>query len=117
MKVTTIFSQSQTTEREARIDDHRAVLEEPQDHAVTGGRDVSLHFEGGHSPEHHTVAEENTDEQQKQRTSQTRPQKQKNTLLSTTFPWIEGTYREPSITKGAMLSSDVGGSQKRSTES
>ena len=25
-------------------------LEEPEDHAVTGARDVSLHYEGGHSP-------------------------------------------------------------------
>ena len=56
--------------------------EEPEDHAVTRGRAVSLHYEGGHSPEHHTVALENTDEQQKQRLSQNRPQKQKqNTLL------------------------------------
>ena len=54
MTVTTIFSQSQKTVREARIDDHPAVLEEPQDHSVTGGRDVSLYFEGGHSPEHHS---------------------------------------------------------------
>ena len=55
------------------------------------------------------MALENTDEQQKQRLSQNRPQKQKhNTLLKTTFPWIEGIYREPSITKGAKLSSDVG---------
>ena len=38
---------------------------------MTGGRDVSFHYEGGHSPEHHTVALENTNEQQKQRTSQT----------------------------------------------
>ena len=72
MKVTTILSQSQKTEREARLDDHPAVLEEPQDHAVTGVRDVSLHYEGGHSAEHHTVALESTDEPQKQRTSQTR---------------------------------------------
>ena len=72
VKVTTIFSPSQKTEKEARIDDHLAVLEEPEEHAVTGGRDVSLHYEGGHSPEHHTVALENTDEQQKQRTSETR---------------------------------------------
>ena len=81
--------------------------------------DVSLHYEGGHSPEHHTVALENTDEQHVQKTSQTRPQKQKqDTLLYTAFPWIESTYREPSITKGAMLSCDVGGlSQKRATES
>ena len=45
--------------------------DEPEDHAVTRGRDVSLHYEGGLSPEHHTVALENTDEQV-QRTSQTR---------------------------------------------
>ena len=41
MKVTKIFSQSQTTERETRTDDHPSVLEEPVDYAVTG--------EGGHS--------------------------------------------------------------------
>ena len=35
VKVTKIFCQSQMTEREARIDDHPAVLEEPKDHAVT----------------------------------------------------------------------------------
>ena len=28
---------------------------EPTDHAVARGRDVSLLFEGGHSPENHTV--------------------------------------------------------------
>ena len=28
-------------------------------------------------------------------------------VVETTFPWIEGTHREPSITKGATLSSDV----------
>ena len=72
VKVTTVFSQSQKTGREARIDDRPAVLKEPEEHAVTGGRDVSLHHEGGHSPEHHTVALENTDEQQKQPTSETR---------------------------------------------
>ena len=31
------------------------VPDDPEDHAVTGGRDESLHCEGGHSPEHHTV--------------------------------------------------------------
>ena len=55
VKVTTIFNPSQKREREARIDDH-LVLEEPEEHAVSGGRDVSLHYEGGHNPEHHTVA-------------------------------------------------------------
>ena len=73
--------------------------DEPKDHAVTGGRDESLHNEGGHSSEYHTVVLANTDEQQVQRTSQTK----------IIVPWIEGTYREPSITKGATLSSDVGG--------
>ena len=28
------------------------MLDEPKDHAVTGGRDESLRCEGGHSPEH-----------------------------------------------------------------
>ena len=27
----------------------------PTDHAVTRGRDVSLRYEGGHTPENHTV--------------------------------------------------------------
>ena len=55
--------------------------DEPKDHAVTGGRDESFHFEGGHSSEYHTVVLANTDEQQVERTSQTRPQTQQNTLL------------------------------------
>ena len=80
---------------------------------MVGGRDENLHYEGGHNPEYHTVVLGNTDEQQKQRLPQNRPQKQQNTLLQTTFPWIEGTYREPSISKGTTLSSDVGGNQKR----
>ena len=37
------------------IDDTPAVLDEPTDHAVARGRDVSLRSEGGHSPENHTV--------------------------------------------------------------
>ena len=53
--VTTIFSESQTTERDTRIDDPPAVPNEPTDHAVARGRDVSLRYEGGHSPENHTV--------------------------------------------------------------
>ena len=55
--------------------------DEAKDHAVTGGRDDSFRYEGGHSPEYHTVVLENTDEQQVQRTSQTRPHRQQNTLL------------------------------------
>ena len=93
-KVTKNFSQ-----RNTRIDEHHAVLDEPKDYAVTRGRDESLRHEGGHSPEHDTVVLENTDEQQKQQTFQTRPRRQQNSLLSTIFAWIEGTFREPSITK------------------
>ena len=52
------------------------MLEEPKDHAVIGGRDENLHYEGGHNPEYHTVVLGNTDEQQKQRLLQTRPHKQ-----------------------------------------
>ena len=36
MNLTKIFSQSQTTEKDTRIDDQPAVLDEPKDHAVTG---------------------------------------------------------------------------------
>ena len=32
--------------------------DEPTDHAVARGRDVSLHCEGGHSPEKHTQVSE-----------------------------------------------------------
>ena len=42
-------------QRDTRIDDQLEVSEEPMDHAVTRGRDESLRFEGGHSPEYHTV--------------------------------------------------------------
>ena len=56
--------------------------DKPEYHAVTGGRDESLHCEGGHNTEYHVVALEKTDEQRKQRFSKTRPQMQKqNTLL------------------------------------
>ena len=65
-------------QRNTRIDEHPAVPDDPQDHAVTGGRDESFRYEGGHSPEYHTIVLENT-KQQIQRTSQT-SQKQ-NTLL------------------------------------
>ena len=75
-----MFNQSQTTERDTRIDTP-AMSDEPIDHAVTGGRDENLHFEGRHSSEYHTVVLANTDEQQVQRTSQTRPHTQQKTLL------------------------------------
>ena len=45
---------SETTKK-TRIDDTSAVPDEPTDHAVTRGRDVSLRCEGGHSLENHTV--------------------------------------------------------------
>ena len=54
MKVTRPVK-SETTKKKARIDDTSAVPDEPTDHAVTRGRDVSLRYEGGHSPENHTV--------------------------------------------------------------
>ena len=93
-KVTKNFSQ-----RNTRIDERLAVSDEPKDHAVTGGRDESFRYEGGHSPEYHTVVLEITDEQQVQRTSQTGPHTPQNTSPQTTLPWIKGTHREPSITK------------------
>ena len=61
MKVTKFFSQSQKA-KETLGSTRPAMSDEPEDHAVRRGRDVSLHCEGGHSPEHHTVALENTDE-------------------------------------------------------
>ena len=87
---------------------------EPTDHAVTRGRDVSLGKEAGHSPENHTVVLETTDGPQRQRTSQTSPYSQQNTLLQTTRPRGPNTYHEPTITKGAMLSSGVGGASEAS---
>ena len=52
------FSQrSQTTEKDTRIDDHPAVLDEPKDHAAA---------------EYHTVVLETTDEPQRHRIAQTR---------------------------------------------
>ena len=55
--------------------------EKTKDHAVTGGRVESLHYEGGHSSEIHTVVLENTNELQVQRRSQTIPHIQQNALL------------------------------------
>ena len=72
-------------ERDTRIEDTPAVLNEPTDHATARGRDVSLRYEGGHSPENRTngvgVVLETTDGPQRQRTSQTSPHSQQNTLL------------------------------------
>ena len=45
-------------QRDTRIDDTPAVPNEPTDHAVARGREVSLRYEGGHSPEKHTVESE-----------------------------------------------------------
>ena len=78
--VTTIFL-PEPDERKRHEDRYVQQSRTPEDHAVTGGFDESLHCDGGHSPEYHIVALENSDEQQKQRFSQTRPQKQQNTLL------------------------------------
>ena len=55
--------------------------DKPKDHAVTRGRDESFRYEGGHRPEKNTVVLEISDEQQVQRTSQTIPHIQQNTLL------------------------------------
>ena len=54
--------------RETRID-CPVELDDPKDHAVTRGRDVSLRHEGGHSPEHDTVSMDTTDDQQRQHES------------------------------------------------
>ena len=43
------------SQRSTRIDEHPAMPDDPEDHAVTRGRDESLRCEGGHSPEYHTV--------------------------------------------------------------
>ena len=55
--------------------------DDPIDHAVTRDRDESLRFKGGRSPQYRTVVLETADGQQVQRTSQTRPHRQQNTLL------------------------------------
>ena len=78
--VTTIFL-PEPDERKRHEDRYVQESRTPEDHAVTGGFDESLHCDGGHSPEYHIVALENSDEQQKQRFSQTRPQKRQNALL------------------------------------
>ena len=41
----------------------------------------------------------------------------KNTLLQTTFLWIEGTYREPSTTKGAKQRREKKGSHRNEPRS
>ena len=54
-KRVTVTVEETRRERDTRIEDTPAVPNEPTDHAVTRGRDVSLRCEGGHSPENHTV--------------------------------------------------------------
>ena len=57
----TRFFQSDPEDRKRHEDRYcPATSEEPEDHAVTRGRDVSLHGGGGHSPDRHTVALEDT---------------------------------------------------------
>ena len=56
MTVTVTVTVKETRrERHEDIEDTPAVPNEPTDHAVARGRDVSLRYEGGHSPENHTV--------------------------------------------------------------
>ena len=62
-----VTKKSDDRETDTRVDDTPAVPNEPTDHAVARGRDVSLRFEGGHSPENHTVVLETTDGPQRQR--------------------------------------------------
>ena len=83
MKVTKIFSQSQKTERDTKIKDTPAAPNEPTDHAVTRGRDVSLRYEGGHNPENHTVVLEWCWKPPTDRSGNEplRPHSQQNTLL------------------------------------
>ena len=64
-------------QRDTSTDDTPAVPNEPTDHAVARGRDVSLLYEGGHSPEDHTVVLEWC----AVTTSQTSPHSQQNTLM------------------------------------
>ena len=82
----TILKRISKAIRETRID-CPAAPDNQKDHAVTRGRDVSLRQEGGHSPEHHTVALDTTDEPQWQHESH----RQQNALLETTCPWSERT--------------------------
>ena len=70
----TMARHTKTTERDTRIEDTPAVPDEPTDHAVARGREVSLHVKVDTSPENHTVS-------QRQRSSQTSPHRQQNTLL------------------------------------
>ena len=81
--------------------------DEPTDHAVARGRDVSLRNEGAHSPDNHsgvgvTDRSGNDLSDQSSTVSRTRCCKLHNRRSPS-------TYREPTITKGAMLSSGVGG--------
>ena len=81
-RVTVIVTVKETRrERDTRIEDTPVVPNEP----TARGRDVSLRCEGGHSPENRTngvrVVLETTDGPQRQRTSQTSPHSQQNTLL------------------------------------
>ena len=79
---------SQTTERDTRIDDHSAVLDEPVDHAVTSIAQwcwrPPANRGGNESPRPDGEA---------------RPHKQQTTFLQTTVLRVPNTHREPMITK------------------
>ena len=88
----------------------------PTDHAVTRGRDVRFRYVGGHSPEYHTVVLEwcwkpPTDRSGKELL---RPVLTVSTTCCCKLhdQRSPSTYREPTITKGAMQSSGVGGSRR-----
>ena len=91
---------------------------EPTDHAVARGRDVSLRYEGGHSPENHTVVLgvvlEATDRPQRQRTFSDQSSPSAEHVVVNYTPEEPEHLPPATITKGAMLSSGVGGAGEAS---
>ena len=120
-------------ERDTKIDDTPAVPDEPTDHAVARGRDVSLHNEGGHSPDNHsgvvvvvgdaltvcTVGlgwcwKPPTDRSGNDLSDQSVVTVSRTRCCKLHDRGARSTNREPTITRGAMLSRGVGGAGEAS---
>ena len=86
-----------------------AELDDLKDHAVTRGRDVSFRQEGGHNPEHHTVAFVTADDPQRQHESP-RPDESEAERIVVNFVSLEreSIYSEPTITKWHFAEWGVG---------
>ena len=99
------------------------VPNEPTDHVVARGREVSLRYEGGQAQRITQWCRSGVGNHRRTAAAANLPtdQKDKSVLIvsrtrccETTRPTSPSTHREPTITKGALPSSGVGGADEAS---